>query len=132
LPDAIQPYTREWYAVAMTQEQRQLEDKRGLRFPFEADAQVVLPSASDKIPARVTELSFRGCFLEISSALQEKQRLRVKIFHSDEFFESSAEVIYVRPTGVGLVFGNLEPPFRKVLQAWILTALDAQAKSKRP
>jgi len=111
----------------MIQEQRQLENKRGLRFPFKADAEVVLPSASDKIPARVTELSFRGCFLEISSVLQEKLRLRVKIFHSDEFFESSAEVIYVRPTGVGLVFGNMEPPFRKVLQAWILAALDAQA-----
>jgi hypothetical protein len=114
----------------MAQEQRQLEDKRGLRFPFNADAEVVLPSASEKIPARVTELSFRGCFLEISAPLQEKQRIRVKIFHSDEFFEAPAEVIYVRPTGVGLVFGNMEPPFRKVLQAWILAALDAQAKSK--
>jgi hypothetical protein len=116
----------------MAQEQRQLEDKRGLRFPFKADAEVVLPNHSDKIPARVAELSFRGCFLEISAPLQEKQRVRVKIFHSDEFFEAPAEVIYVRPTGVGLVFGNMEPPFRKVLQAWILTALDVQAKSKRP
>ena len=116
----------------MAQEQRQLEDKRGLRFPFKADAEVVLPNHSDKIPARVAELSFRGCFLEISAALREKQRVRVKIFHSDEFFEAPAEVIYVRPTGVGLVFGNMEPPFRKVLQAWTLTALDVQAKSKRP
>ena len=67
----------------MAQEQRQLEDKRGLRFPFNADAEVVLPGGSEKIPARVTELSFRGCFLEISAPLQEKQRVRVKIFHSD-------------------------------------------------
>ena len=80
----------------MAQEHRQLEDKRGLRFPFSADAEVVLPSASEKIAARVTELSFRGCFLEISAALQEKQRVRVKIFHSDEFFEAPAEVIYVQ------------------------------------
>jgi hypothetical protein len=115
----------------MAQEQRQLEDKRGLRFPFKADAEVVLPNHSDKIPARVTELSFRGCFLDVSAALQEKQRVRVKIFHCDEFFEAPAEVIYVSPTGVGLVFGNMEPPIRRVLQAWILTALDAQAKSKR-
>ena len=56
----------------MAQEQRQLEDKRGLRFPFNADAEVALPNHSDKIAARVTELSFRGCFLEISAALQEK------------------------------------------------------------
>ncbi|HEY1469654.1 MAG TPA: PilZ domain-containing protein [Candidatus Acidoferrum sp.] len=116
----------------MNQEQHQLEDRRGLRFPFKADAEVVLSGASDKVTARVTELSFRGCLLQVSVALQEKQHLRVKIFHSDDFFEAPAEVIYVRPNGVGLVFGNMEPHFRKVLQAWILAALDAQAKSKRP
>jgi len=116
----------------MATEQQQLADKRGLRFPFKADAEVVLPGSPDKIPVRVSELSFRGCFLETSTPLQEKQRIRVKIFHSDDFFESSAEVIYLRPNGVGVVFGNMEPPFRKVLQSWILAALDTQANSKRP
>ena len=130
--DPILRQAPQCYPVVMAPEQQQLADKRGLRFPFKAAAEIVLPGSPDKIPARVAELSFRGCFLEISSAFQEKQRLRVKIFHSDNFFESSAEVIYVQPNGVGLLFGNMEPPFRKVLQTWILAALDIQAKSKRP
>jgi hypothetical protein len=116
----------------MNQEQRELEDQRGLRFRFKADAEVVPESPSKSLPARVTELSFRGCFLEISAALTEQQRVHVKIFQSDEYFEALAEVIYVRPAGVGLVFGDIQPHFRSVLQAWILSASDNQAKSKRP
>ena len=116
----------------MNQEQRELEARRGLRFPFKADAEVVPESPSQSVPARVTELSFRGCFLEISAALKKQQRVHVKIFHSDEYFEASEEVIYVRPAGVGLVFGDIQPHFRSVLQTWILSALDNQAKSKRP
>lgn len=116
----------------MNQEQRELEDQRGLRFPFKADAEVVPESRSKSIPARVTELSFRGCFLETTAALKEQQRVRVKIFHVDKFFEALAEVIYVRPTGAGLVFRDVQPHLRSVLQAWLLSALDNQAKSKRP
>jgi PilZ domain len=115
----------------MNPEQRELEDRRGLRFPFGADAEVVLEGSPESIPARATELSFRGCFLEISAALREQQRVHVKIFHADEYFEALAEVIYVRPGGAGLVFGNTEPHFRSVLQAWILSELDHQGKSKR-
>jgi hypothetical protein len=37
-------------------------------------------------------------------------------------------VIYVRATGVGLVFGDIKPHCRRVLQNWILEALDKQVK----
>ncbi len=116
----------------MTQEQHGFEDRRGLRFPFKADAELVPESTSKSVPARVTELSFRGCFLESSAELKEQQRVLVKIFHSGEYFEALAKVIYVKPAGVGLVFGDIQPHFRSVLQAWLLSALDDQAKSKHP
>ena len=83
----------------------------------------------ESIPARVTELSLRGCYLEISTPLKEKQRVQVKVFYSGEFFEAPAEVIYNRPAGAGLVFGDMKPHFRSVLQAWILGALDHHAES---
>ena len=85
-----------------------------------------MEGVADGLRARVTELSFRGCYLEMPTALKEKQRLQVKIFHSSETFESSAEVIYVRPGGAGVMFGVMEPRFRNVLQDWILTELDHQ------
>ena len=106
------------------------QEKRGLRFPFSTTADIIPGGSCESIPARVTELSLRGCFLEPSSSLKERQRVLVKIAHSGEYFEAPAEVLYVRPTGVGVVFGDMKPAFRKVLQSWILTALDQQVAVK--
>ena len=116
---------RECYALDMDQE------KRGMRFPFSTDAEVFLEGSPKGIPARVTELSFRGCFLEISTVLKEHQHVMVKIFQSESFFEALAEVIYLRPTGAGLLFGDVKPHIRNVLQEWILASLDNQVKSER-
>jgi PilZ domain len=107
------------------------QEPRGLRFAFEARAEVVLEGASEKIPARVTELSFRGCFLEISGLSSEVQRLQVRIWHEEQFFEASAKVIYARATGVGVVFGDIKPHCRNVLQSWILAALDKSVKVEK-
>ena len=89
-------------------------------------------SPGANIRARVKELSLRGCLLEMPVALGEQQSVQVKIFCLDEYFEAPADVIYVRPTGVGLLFGDIKPHFRSVLQKWILTALDTEAKSEHP
>jgi len=110
-------------------EQRALQDLRGLRFAFEARAEVILEKPTDNLSGHITELSFRGCFVEISKPLQEKQHVLLKIYHSEELFEAPAEVIYVRPDGAGLVFGNMKPVFRQVLQGWILSLMDKSPKS---
>jgi len=106
-----------------------LQDRRGLRFSFEAAAEIVPETPPEPVPARVTELSFRGCFLETTARLAERQRVRVRIFHPGESFEAMAHVKYVRPGGVGLLFEDMETHYRTVLQTWILAALDKEAKS---
>jgi hypothetical protein len=103
-------------------------ERRGLRFPFSANGEIVVESSRNAMPARVMELSLRGCFLEVSSALTVGQHLRVRIWHANEFFEALAEVLYVRATGVGLVFNDMKPHSRKLLMAWVLGALDSQVK----
>lgn len=108
------------------------EDTRGLRFPFSASAEVVAEGSSERIPARVTELSLQGCFLEMSASLEEKQRVQVKIVYSGESFEALANIIYVRPAGVGVVFSDIKADSRETLQKWVLAELDRQAQSKRP
>jgi PilZ domain len=102
------------------------QDRRGLRFSFSANAEVSLEGSAEIVRARVTELSLRGCFLEVSGRFAEQQRLQVKIFNHKDFFEALAEVIYVRKSGVGVLFGEMNPHSRKVLQKWILAALDGR------
>ena len=103
-------------------------DQRGLRFNFSAEAEIRVGDLPTGLPGRVRELSFRGCYVEISGSFSEQQRVRVKMFHASEFFESQADVIYVRPEGIGLVFAETNPHFRSVLQKWILSALDHQTE----
>jgi hypothetical protein len=55
----------------------------------------------------------------------------VKIHDSGEYFETKASVLYVKPLGMGLVFQDVKPHFRAVLQKWVLTALDNQL-AERP
>jgi len=40
-------------------------------------------------------------------------------------------VLYVKPSGMGLVFREVKPHFRDVLQRWLLTALDNQSGGRQ-
>jgi hypothetical protein len=105
------------------------DERRGLRFEFSADAEIASVSAPTAfVPAQVKELSFRGCFLETSAPHQVQRRVLLKIYDSNELFEAEAEVLYIKPTGIGLVFCEIKPHFRAVLQGWILTALDKKSE----
>jgi hypothetical protein len=105
---------------------------RGLRFSFDADAELA-PESSPKtvLHARVTELSLHGCFLETSASLEEKHRVLLKIREAGESFEAEAVVLYARPTGVGLAFREVKPRYRDTLQNWILKALDRQLEAQQ-
>jgi PilZ domain-containing protein len=103
------------------------QEHRGLRFAFSASAEIA-PEGSPAVgvPARVTELSLRGCLLETSASFEMQLPVLLKIHHSGEYFEAEASVLYVKPSGMGLVFREIKPHFRAVLQKWVLTALDGQ------
>lgn len=103
------------------------DEPRGLRFAFRAGAEIAresLPTAF--VPARVTQLSLRGCYLETSASFEMHCNVLLKIHNSGENFETEATVLYIQPTGLGLVFREMNPNSRAVLQSWILAALDQQ------
>lgn len=103
------------------------QERRGLRFGFTASAELALVNLPTVFaPARVTELSLRGCFLETSASYEIQRPVLVKINYSGEYFEAEASVLYVRSSGIGLVFGEVKPEFRAVLQKWVLSTMDRQ------
>jgi hypothetical protein len=55
-----------------------------------------------------------------------QRRVLLRIYNSGEYFEAPASVLYVKPSGMGLVFREVKPHFRGVLQKWVLAALDTQ------
>jgi hypothetical protein len=108
------------------------QEHRGLRFAFSASAEIAPESSRTALsPARVTELSLRGCFLETSASFQLQHPVLLRINHSEEYFEAEASVLYVKSSGMGLVFREIKPHFREVLQKWVLTALDNQSGARQ-
>jgi|SRR5579859_498800 len=105
---------------------------RGLRFSFNADADIA-PEGSPKaiIRGRVTELSLQGCFVETSASFGENHPVFLKIRDAGESFEAEAVVLYARPSGLGLLFRQVKPRHRDVLQNWILKALDRQLEAQQ-
>ena len=108
------------------------QEPRGLRFAFNAGAEIAPESSPTAfVLARVTELSLRGCFLETSASFEMQCPVLLKIQNCGEDFEAEATVLYVKPSGMGLVFREIKPHFRAVLQKWVLTALDGQPGAKQ-
>lgn len=108
------------------------QERRGLRFAFSASAEIAPEGwPTGFVPARVTELSLRGCFLETSASFEVQRAVLVKICESDEYFEAAAAVLYVKPSGMGLEFHEIQPHFRTVLQKWILAVLDKQLEARQ-
>ena len=102
-------------------------DRRGLRFTFAASAELALKDFPKAIvPGLVTELSLQGCFVETSAAFEAQRLVLVKIYDSQESFEAEAVVLYVRPTGLGLVFREFTPESAAILQKWMIKALGSQ------
>ncbi len=107
------------------------QERRGLRFPFRADAEIApANSPTSFVSGRVTEISLRGCFVETFASYEMQKPVLLKIHHSGEYFEAEATVLYVQPSGLGLVFREIKPLFRAVLQQWVLATLDKQAEVK--
>lgn len=106
-------------------------EHRGLRFAFNANAEIARSASPTTLAsARVAELSLRGCFLETSASFELQQHVLLKVHHSDEYFEAEASVLYIQPSGIGLVFHEIKPDFRAVLQKWVLAALDNQVGAR--
>jgi hypothetical protein len=108
------------------------KERRGLRFAFNAGAEIAPQNSPNNFaPARVTELSFRGCLLETSASFEVHLPVLLKIYNSGEYFEAEALVLYINPSGMGLEFREMRPQFRVVLQQWVLTALDHQLEAQQ-
>jgi hypothetical protein len=104
------------------------QERRGLRLLFDASAEVAPEgSPSDKVVARVTELSLHGCYIQTSAPFPVNAQILVKILHASAYFQAKAKVLYVNAaSGMGVTFRELNPHCQSVLQKWLLLALRNQ------
>jgi hypothetical protein len=103
------------------------ERRRTPRYPFIATAEVLAEPSGSSTAARVTELSLYGCYLEMSSPLEQGTKATIKIYAEGKFFEAHATVVYSQPNqGMGVSFQSVYPHYVNILKMWLLEAAHAK------
>jgi hypothetical protein len=86
------------------------------RFTFIAEAEVIGMGN----PARVTELSARGCYIDTMSPLPRNTTLTVRIRYGCSSCDFPGKIIYTHAGfGMGLVFGELDAKQQTTLNVWL-------------
>ena len=106
------------------------ERRRSPRYSFAATAEITADHPNASATANVSELSLRGCRLDMKNPFPVSVPITVKISARGELFQSKGRIIYLQP-GIGacVSFQAIDAQSRAVLKGW----LDAAAKSvQRP
>lgn len=107
------------------------ERRRTPRFPFVAAAEIIDTSSGASIPARISELSLHGCYVDMTNPLPVGTSVVVKIHSGGRHLEASGKVVYsVANLGFGVSFHEISVHSLIVLKEWLLLA--AQAKYHQP
>ena len=86
------------------------------RFAFIAEAEIVGMGA----PARVSELSARGCYIDSINPLPKGTDVRLRIRYGCSTCEFSGSVIYTHAGfGMGVVFNGMSNEQRTTLDVWL-------------
>lgn len=105
--------------------------RRTPRYSFVASAEVVADTSDVRVATRVSELSLRGCYLDMANPFPLSTQIAIKISAADEVFQSKGRIIYLHPgIGAGVTFLDVASQSRAILESW----LDAAEKDpqRRP
>jgi PilZ domain len=90
------------------------------RFSLIATAEIVEPASGVHISGRISEISRKGCYLDVLNTLPVGTRLRMTISRDQGVFTSEARIIYVeRGMGMGIAFVDTPPEQLKILDVWL-------------
>lgn len=109
----------------------EVDRRRTPRYPFVATAEIVEQISGTPMPARVSDLSLYGCYVDMPNPLPSGTHVYVKIFTDADLFEAGASVLYSHENlGMGLAFRDVKPHFLPTLQKWLLQALRDMRKAE--
>jgi len=90
------------------------------RYMFIAAADIVEPASGVHMSSRTSEISRKGCFLDILNALPVGTTIQVRISRDNGSFSSPARIIYTQEAmGMGVLFVNTPADQLKILDSWL-------------
>jgi hypothetical protein len=94
------------------------------RFPFCAEAEAILRDGT-WVPAQLSELSSRGCFIDALSPIPVGTALHLRICYGTNACELHGKVIYTQSGGgmgifgMGVLFGEMGAEQHSTIGAWL-------------
>jgi hypothetical protein len=96
------------------------ERRRDSRYSVSAMAEAVELQSDTRISGRISDIALGGCYLEVMSPFAVGSSVKLRITKDDKLFEAKAKVLYsTGGMGMGLIFTEVEPSQRPLLQRWI-------------
>ncbi|MGD0955376.1 MAG: PilZ domain-containing protein [Candidatus Acidiferrales bacterium] len=90
------------------------------RYSLVATAEIVDPMSGVRISGRISEVSRKGCYVDLLNTLPKNTMVRVRISRDQGSFESPGKIIYVQEgMGMGLAFLDMPPDQLKTLDSWL-------------
>lgn len=96
-------------------------DRRAVRrVPFIALAELTGVGSNQRVSAQTTQLSSTGCYLGAANPFPEGARIRIRLVHGAEKFESMARVLHVHAEfGMGVIFEDVSAEQQGILDSWL-------------
>ena len=97
-----------------------VRDRRyAIRYPFDAEAELLDLETGLRSSGTTTDISFGGCFVRTSRPFAPSTRVRLWLTKSKKTVEVLARVRAVKPgIGMGVEFVDLDPAAYAILQGW--------------
>ena len=91
------------------------------RYAFIAHVDVVEPASDTKIAARVSEISRKGCYVDVLVTLPTGTIIQLKIQRDSGSFTTKGRIIYVQDgMGMGVAFLDIAEDQLKILDGWLV------------
>jgi len=90
------------------------------RYSFIATVEIVDPASGVRLSGRISELSRKGCYVDILNTLPKDTSISLRISRDSGTFASPAKIIYVQEgMGMGVAFVNSPPDQARILDSWL-------------
>lgn len=96
-------------------------ERRGTpRISMVLAADVIEVPGGAKMSARTADISQTGCYIDTLNPMPQGSRVRLRLTHHQEVFETVATVAYASPgLGMGLKFGEVSAEQQERLNGWL-------------
>ena len=100
---------------------RSYRDRRSVpRYGLIAQTDVLEPVSGLRISGRISEVSLKGCYVDVLNTLPTQTEIEVRISRDQGTFTSHGKIIYTQEgMGMGVAFLNTHADQFKVLDSWL-------------